>query len=637
MIGTTWMAAVAAWACTYFVHSTLLLGGAWLLSRRLRERPDLMSGVWKIAMLGGIFTASAQLGLGVAPLAGQVALQPATVAVQVVDFAEPEPRVAELVPQMSAALGPEPSIVQAQGPALEPELAELGGSAPGPALAPELPREIVGSVPVAWAQVVGAILLFGGLLGALSVLVAFVSLRRRLRGRKAILEGSLVQMLGGLMRQAARRRPVRLSISARTSVPMATGIARPEIVLPSRATDGLAVAQQRTMLAHELAHVVRRDPAWRMLALLAERVLFFQPLNRLAADRMAECAEYVCDDWAARSTREPLALAQCLTEVAGWMGGPRVVAASAMAASSSQLRDRVLRLLQPARPAPPRRWTVALAMIGVAAVAWIAPGVSSGAPAPAVIRIRAPEAIVMRTDDGDHRGTIVVAEDGGVATLTVVSTDAEPDAQAAALAEAPATSKKAARKSKRRAAKANRKADRALGEAMRKARREGKAAPSRAEVDRIFADARREAGQAERAPILELHLVLPGGVPHKHAKQALKVRRHHAHGADKVRHKLKQQLKHKNVPPEVREQVERMLQDLEVTLEQLDGQPPAYGSFQPPRAPTPPSPPAFRGARPRAPAPPTPPASVRRRGPPRRPTPPAPPPPPSPEAGIWML
>ena len=41
------------------------------------------------------------------------------------------------------------------------------------------------------------------------------------------------------------------------------------------------------MLAHEIAHLVRRDPQWLVLARAIEMVFFFQPLNRLARRRHA--------------------------------------------------------------------------------------------------------------------------------------------------------------------------------------------------------------------------------------------------------------------------------------------------------------------------------------------------------------
>ena len=70
---------LAAWLVTYAVHSTLLLGGAWLAgsaARRLRgstPHPAATNLLWKVALAGGIVTATAQASLGVRP-AGSLAL-----------------------------------------------------------------------------------------------------------------------------------------------------------------------------------------------------------------------------------------------------------------------------------------------------------------------------------------------------------------------------------------------------------------------------------------------------------------------------------------------------------------------------------------------------------------------------------
>ena len=74
-----WAQPVTAWMLTYLLHSTLLLGGAWLLSRFLGQRRlAVQETAWKVALLGGILTAGLQLGLtlglGVQPWAGQVSL-----------------------------------------------------------------------------------------------------------------------------------------------------------------------------------------------------------------------------------------------------------------------------------------------------------------------------------------------------------------------------------------------------------------------------------------------------------------------------------------------------------------------------------------------------------------------------------
>ena len=66
--------AIARWLLTYSVHSSLLLGSAWILSRKL---PRLGDGLWKTALLGGLLTSSLQIATGFGSVSGTVHLRAA--------------------------------------------------------------------------------------------------------------------------------------------------------------------------------------------------------------------------------------------------------------------------------------------------------------------------------------------------------------------------------------------------------------------------------------------------------------------------------------------------------------------------------------------------------------------------------
>ncbi len=60
-----------AWLLTYLLHSTLLLGLAWLVSKPLaRWSVAAEEAVWKIALVGALVTASLQVAAGWEPAAG---------------------------------------------------------------------------------------------------------------------------------------------------------------------------------------------------------------------------------------------------------------------------------------------------------------------------------------------------------------------------------------------------------------------------------------------------------------------------------------------------------------------------------------------------------------------------------------
>ncbi|MCA9705782.1 MAG: hypothetical protein KDK70_08035 [Myxococcales bacterium] len=404
---------------------------------------------------------------------------------------------------------PSSSAVALAGPM--PSRLPPGEAAPAPSQGLDVSRWLVGA------------LLLGAALGLVSVLAAFVALHRQLRGRRPLSSGPMPALLQRLRRRAGVEHHVPLTVAPRVRVPLAVGVVRPEIVLPLQATAGLSLAHQQSLLAHELAHVLRRDPAWRVIALLVERVLFFQPLNRLASARLAQTAEYLCDDWAARHTQQPLALARCLTEIATWVARPGPVAAT-MAGPRSILGRRVHRLLQPVgeRARPP--WLAAALGLPLVALVLAAPGATAQAHGHGSKRHRGEppaEATVVVVDDEGRRHALVAGPRGVVVVgdgdeLGELHAAVEP-ASAPEAEPKDRAGRREARKTERRrdraADDARRKAKKDLRRAFREARRRGDVAPSRREVEAILRRAQRAAQLApEGAPAehYELHVVVPG-------------------------------------------------------------------------------------------------------------------------------
>ena len=91
---------------------------------------------------------------------------------------------------------------------------------------------------------------------------------------------------------------------------------RPSIYLSRRLARSLQSAELAALIAHEAAHVARRDPLRLSIFRFLGRTLFWLPaLSRLAAD-MADEAEIQADDRAAGD--EPLILASAIVAVADW-------------------------------------------------------------------------------------------------------------------------------------------------------------------------------------------------------------------------------------------------------------------------------------------------------------------------------
>ncbi|MHC4549404.1 MAG: M56 family metallopeptidase [Planctomycetota bacterium] len=339
MPSSGWPLDVAAWLLTYLLHSTLLLAGVWLLStRRWLSSDALREALTKCALVGGLISATLQTGLELQPRGGRFTLAAGAMPARVrpafptrAQAAEPHGRAALLD---AAGTGDRPGIVRASQAAATP---------PAP------------STPAVegwwrWSRAALGAGLLGGVLGLGLLVGAWLRLRARLAGRVELTGGPLRFALDQLCRRAGVRCPVRLTRSERIRVPLAIGILRPEICLPARSLTGLRPAQREAMLAHELAHLVRRDPAWLALINLLEKVFCFQPLHRIARRRWQELAEYRCDAWAARLLGSGLPLARCLTEVAGWTLEPASFAVPRMAERNSSLERRIARLLDDRRP-----------------------------------------------------------------------------------------------------------------------------------------------------------------------------------------------------------------------------------------------------------------------------------------------
>jgi beta-lactamase regulating signal transducer with metallopeptidase domain len=213
-------------------------------------------------------------------------------------------------------------------------------------------------------------------------LTAWGRLSLRLRGRSELREGPMRERFERLRIQAGIRGKVRLTVSPAIPGPITLGIVRREICLPVRTLTTLSPRQQDAMLAHEFAHVLRRDALrFHGLALL-EGVLFFQPLNRVARRQLHETAEILCDDIAVRWTGRRLALASCLAEIARWIVGAKrnSLPLPGMAEMRSRLGRRIERLLDDRRSPRPEgrhRWFPPLCLALGAVVIAAVPGVSA--------------------------------------------------------------------------------------------------------------------------------------------------------------------------------------------------------------------------------------------------------------------
>jgi beta-lactamase regulating signal transducer with metallopeptidase domain len=317
-----------SWLPTYFLHSTVLLGLLALVEQRgglARLAPRSQEWLWRAALLAPVLSASLMLWPS--------------------ESVAPAP-VSEPVASVAAAGLPEPVAV-APDPTPHSVVA-----APAPEAAP------------AWRGASTLVGLSGlwavGALGALGLLgVQFLALRRRLVRLPRIEDARWQRLNAEAAAQAGVRAPRLRLASAWASPLLAPGrtLCLPDWTL---ALDDLAA---RAVLAHEMAHLRRRDLAWRLAGECVARLFWMQPLNRWALRRLDLLAELACDAAATPAPAARTALAESLLRCAEALSAPSPALACAVGGPGSALALRVRQLLAGPSAPPPGSGRVRLGLL----------------------------------------------------------------------------------------------------------------------------------------------------------------------------------------------------------------------------------------------------------------------------------
>ena len=205
-------------------------------------------------------------------------------------------------------------------------------SVPTPAPRPDAPSQTANTV----AGLVG-VLWLGGAAVMLARLAGGWFLVRRL-ARRARPTESMATLDATARLQAAMsiRTPVRVCESQEVEVPIIVGF-RPALIMPPNLVATLSSDALEPLLAHELAHVRRRDYTLNLLQSIADAVLVAFPGARWISTRIRETREYCCDDIALRLCGDTRRYVEALAGIAALsvvrqpvaalgVGGPRLAA-----------------------------------------------------------------------------------------------------------------------------------------------------------------------------------------------------------------------------------------------------------------------------------------------------------------------
>lgn len=275
------MLVVAGWLLTYLVHSGVLLAVGLSLEGRAPgfRSPGARVLLLRVCLLGGIFTATLQGATGVGPGIDVRARESEELVARfsTADAASP----AGVGMNVAGAANGEPATGRGR-PAFRYSRGDVGDLS-------FWGRELERGWPLFLVSVWGVLAL---VLGA-RMLGGIVVLRRRLGDRSPVRSPSLWYRFKELCGELPLTGAPALSSTSALSAP--TALPGGEVCLPENAIGTLDPAQQRAVLAHELMHVSARDPAFHVLSRLLSAVLFLQPLNRIARQRLERISELRAD------------------------------------------------------------------------------------------------------------------------------------------------------------------------------------------------------------------------------------------------------------------------------------------------------------------------------------------------------
>ena len=316
---------------TYLLHSSvwILLVG-FVIKAKFLSSAFMENALWKVALIGGLFTTSIALGIGQhqvelnKPIAEEISLPSESVdqhkpldhtvtATQMLEGEREETLDLEHPVRKEGSLGLEKSSQNKENWSLVP------------------------LIPISWGVIMLLVLLYRT--------AQHLWFFRQLGQRKVVKDPTVLHIMKSIQRRTTR--PIQYRISASPFLDSPIVIRGREICLPSMALQTMNQDQLEAMIAHEWAHIIRRDHRWALFLSLLNTFFFFQPLHRLAKEGIERTNELLCDQQAAQLPGNALALAECLVAVASWIKPvprkPLLVAG--MALRKSELSSRITQLL----------------------------------------------------------------------------------------------------------------------------------------------------------------------------------------------------------------------------------------------------------------------------------------------------
>ena len=174
----------------------------------------------------------------------------------------------------------------------------------------------------------------------------FIHLRQLRHQDNFPVDKSLQNKLDQLIRRSPLKRSVKVMESALVKVPILLGHLKPLILIPVGTINLLTEEEVEAILAHELAHIIRRDFSMNIFFTLIEILFYYHPGVWLMAATIRSEREHCCDDLALYLCKNPLAYARALYKLEAAHKAARLPGlALSFSSQKNQLLNRVRRIL----------------------------------------------------------------------------------------------------------------------------------------------------------------------------------------------------------------------------------------------------------------------------------------------------
>ena len=237
-------------------------------------------------------------------------------------------------------------------------------------------------------QVLALVFLALGAFGIGRLFLGVLVTSRAVRAGRPTTDPDLLALANELRTALGCRQRVTLLESDRVGTAATAGWLRPTILI-SPAWRQWTAAERRAVLAHEIAHAVRRDFAGRLVARLAVAVHGYHPLVRWLASRLELSQEMAADARAAGSCGGRRAYMKCLAVLALKADNRRLGAAPTFLSRPRTLLRRIAMLRVTDDTPTRRRWPAVAGVLILAAAALGLHGSNPEAIAGPINRVKA--------------------------------------------------------------------------------------------------------------------------------------------------------------------------------------------------------------------------------------------------------